>query len=138
MLFRSGDTSWTNYALSAWVDLTNLGGGLALLGRVVDSAHYYHLSIQRDGSGNPAWFLMKRDGDSWTLLGSGSLNYAAGTWVKLRLTMSGSTLRAEYSTDGTAFTVLGSATDTRYAAGKIGLRSWTAAAYFDEVLVQGV
>jgi hypothetical protein len=134
----AGDAAWTNYSVSAWVDLTSLDGGLALLGRVVDPTHYYHLSIQRDGSGNPAWLLMKRDGDSWTLLGSGSLSYAAGTWVRLRLTMSGSTLRAEASTDGTAFTLLGTATDGRYAAGKIGLRSWTAAAYFDEVLVQGV
>jgi hypothetical protein len=134
----AGDVSWTNYSVSAWVDLTNLSGGLALLGRVVDATHYYHLSIQRDASGNPAWLLMKRDGDSWTLLGSGSLSYTAGTWTKLRLTMAGSTLRAEVSADGTAFTLLGTATDGRYAAGKIGLRSWTAAAYFDEVLVQGV
>ena len=33
-------------------------------------------------------------------------------------------------------TLLGTATDTRYGSGRIGLRSWGPAAYFDELLVQ--
>jgi hypothetical protein len=134
----AGSTTWTDYAVAAWIDLATLSGGAGVLGRVGDSTHYYQLSVERDPSGQPAWSLQKRDGSTWTTLGTGSLTYTAGTWVRLRLTMTGTTLRAEASADGTAFTLLGTATDGRYAAGRIGLRSWGATGYFDEVLVQGV
>jgi hypothetical protein len=135
-LTLAGNAAWTDYAVAAWVNLTNLNGGLSVLGRVQDSTHYYELSIQRNANGQPAWFLTKRDGNTWTTLGSGTLAYSAGNWVRLRLTMSGNSLRAEMATDGTAFTLLSTATDTQYAAGRIGLRSWGVTAYFDEVLVQ--
>lgn len=134
----AGSTSWTDYSVSAWVNLSNLNGGAGVIGRVQDSTHYYHLAILRDAGGQPAWVLRKRDGSSWTTLASGSLAYTAGSWVRLRLTMSGSTIRAESSADGTTFTQLGTATDTGYTSGRIGLRSWTATAYFDEVVVQAV
>ena len=134
----AGSASWTDYSVAAWVNLASLNGGLSLLGRVQDSTHYYQLSIERGANGQPTWSLTKRDGNTWTTLGSGNISYAAGSWVRLRLTMTGNTLRAEASTDGTTFTLLGTATDGRYASGRIGLRSWGATAYFDEVLVQAV
>jgi hypothetical protein len=81
---------------------------------------------------------MKRDGSTWTTLATGSISYTAGTWLRMRLTMKGNTLTAESSTDGISYGVLGTATDGRYTSGKIGLRSWTVTAYFDEVLVQAV
>jgi hypothetical protein len=137
-LTLAGSATWTDYSVAAWVNLTNLTGGLSILGRVQDSTHYYELSIQRNASGQPAWFLSKRDGATWTTLATGTLAYTAGTWVRLRLTMAGSTVRAEMATDGTVFTLLGTATDTRYTSGGIGLRSWGVTAYFDEVLVQAV
>ena len=133
----AGNSSWTDYSVAAWVNLANLGGGISVLGRVVDATHYYQLSIQRNASGAPVWMLNKRDGNTWTTLASGAMTYSAGSWVRLRLTMSGSSLKAELSRDGTTFNLLGSATDTRYTAGRIGLRSWGATASFDEVLVQG-
>ncbi|HEX3149181.1 MAG TPA: PA14 domain-containing protein [Gemmataceae bacterium] len=133
----AGDATWTNYAVSAWVNLSNLNGGLSLLGRVVDTTHYYQLAIQRGTNGQPVWVLNKRDGGIWTTLATGAISYSSG-WIQLRLTMSGSSLRAESSLDGATFTQLGEATDTRYSSGRVGLRSWNAAAYFDDVLVQAV
>jgi PA14 domain len=133
----AGDPSWTDYSISAWVNLSNLGA-VAILGRVTDATHYYDLTIQRNSNGVPAWVLMKRDGNVWTTLASGALTYTAGSWVRLRLTMSGSSLTAEFSRDGTTFSLLGAATDTEYAAGKIGLRSSGSTASFDEVMVQAV
>jgi PA14 domain len=133
----AGDSTWTNYAVSAWVNLANLNGGLSLLGRVADATHYYQLALQRDATGNPVWTLSKRDGDIWTTLATGAIQYSSG-WIQLRLTMSGNTLKAESSVDGSSFTQLGTAVDGRYSTGRIGLRSWNAAAYFDDVLVQAV
>jgi pectate lyase len=134
----AGSTDWTNYSVASWVALTSLGGGASILGRVVDATHFYQLEIKRDASGQPGWFLIKRDGDAFVTLASGSLSYTAGTWLRLRLTMSGNTLRAESSMDGSTYTLLGTATDGSYAAGRIGLRAWFATAYFNDLLVQGV
>jgi len=81
---------------------------------------------------------MKRDGGARTTLAGGSLSYAAGTWLRLRLTMKSNTLMAESSTDGVSYTALGTATDGRYTSGRIGLRSWTVTACFVDVLAQAV
>jgi hypothetical protein len=127
--------TWTNYSVSAWANLTNLTGGISLLGRVVDSTHYYLLEIKPGQGGFVNWFLTKRD--AWSALSNGAFSYPPSGWLKLRLTMTGSSLRAESSVDGTTFTTHGTVTDTRYAAGRIGLRAWGSVAYFDDVLVQG-
>jgi hypothetical protein len=129
---------WTNYSLSAWVNLSNLTGGLAILGRAADSSHYYQLEVKRNSSGQPIWALSLRDGATVTTLASGSLSYTAGSWRRLRLTMNGATLTAESSTDGTNFNSLGTATDGRYGQGRVGLRAWGAAASFDDLLVQRI
>jgi hypothetical protein len=134
----AGNSAWTDYSVAAWVNLTSLSGGLSILGRVQDSTNYYQLSIQQGTSGQPTWSLMKRDGSTWTTLATGSISYSAGTWLRLRLTMKGTTLTAEMSTDGVSYTALGTAIDGQYTSGRIGLRSWTVTAYFDEVLVQAV
>jgi hypothetical protein len=132
----AGNTTWTNYAVSAWVNMANATGGVSLLGRVVDSTHYYLLEIKPTQAGTVNWFLTKRDGSAWTALANGRFNDPPGTWLNLRLTMTRSSLRAEMSANGTTYTTLGTATDTRFAAGRIGLRVWGSVAYFDDVLVQ--
>ncbi|MBO0700547.1 MAG: hypothetical protein J2P46_19275, partial [Zavarzinella sp.] len=137
-LALAGNPAWVNYSFAGWVNLSNLGGGASILGRVVDSTHYYELEVKRDANGNPGWFLIKRDGDNFVTLASGPLAYTAGTWLRLRLTMNGSTLTAESSLDGNTYTTLGTATDGSYATGRIGVRAWFATAYFNDVLVQGV
>jgi hypothetical protein len=132
----AGNTAWRDYSVAAWVNLSNLSGGVSLLGRVVDSTHYYLLEIKPGQGGLLNWFLTKRDGSTWSSLSNGRIAYTAGGWLRLRLTMTGSSLRAEASQNGTTFTTLGTATDTRFAAGRIGLRAWGSVAYFDDVLVQ--
>lgn len=134
----AGSTAWNNYSIAAWVNLADLGGGLSILGRVVDATHYYQLEIKRNAAGQAGWFLIKRDGNNWVELASGSLEYTPGTWLRLRLTLDGTNLRAESSVDGTTYSLLGSAVDGQYAAGRIGVRAWFTAAYFDDVLVQTV
>jgi hypothetical protein len=131
-------TSWTNSSVAAWVNLANPSGSLSLLGRVSDSTHYYLLSLRRNSSGQSSWFLESRDGSTWSTLASGTITYAAGTWVRLRLTMNGTTLRAESSADGNTFATLGTATNGRYASGRIGFRATNSPAYFDDAVVTGI
>jgi hypothetical protein len=134
----AGSPSWTNYSVAGWVALTSLGGGASLVGREVDAKHFYQLEVKADANGNPGWFLIKREGNNFTTLASGPLSYTAGTWLRLRLTMNGSTLTAESSVDGSTYTVLGTATDGGYTSGRIGVRAWFATAYFNDMLVQGL
>ena len=136
-LTLAGNSSWQNYSVAAWLNLANLDGGAGIVGRVVDSTHYYQLEIRRDAAGNPGWFLWKRDGNTWTQLAAGSLTYTAGTWIRLRLTMTGNSLKAEASMDGNNYAVLGTALDGGYFAGRFGLRAAQSGAYFNDVLVQG-
>jgi len=136
-LSLAGNPNWQNYSVAAWVNLANLDGGAGIVGRVVDSTHYYQLEIRRDATGNPGWFLWKRDGNTWVQLAAGSLAYTAGSWIRLRLSMTGSSLKAEASTDGINYTVLGSTLDGSYFAGRFGLRASQSAAYFNDLLVQG-
>jgi hypothetical protein len=136
-LSLAGSPTWQNYRVAAWVNLANLSGGLSLVSRVVDSTHYYQLEIKRSSAGQPGWFLIKRDGNNWVQLASGSLAYTAGTWLRLRLTTHGDTLRAEASTDGSTYTQLGTAVDGSYFAGRFGVRAWHANAYFNDLFVQG-
>jgi hypothetical protein len=103
----------------------------------VDSTHYYQLEIKRN-AGGAGWFLIKRDGNNWVQLASGSLDYSAGNWVRLRLSMNGNTLRAESSADGFTYSQLGNAVDGSYSAGRFGVRAWHAVAYFNDLLVQSM
>jgi hypothetical protein len=137
-LSLAGSAAWQNYSVAGWVSLLNLNGGASLVGRAQDATHYYQLEIKRDSSGNPGWFLVRRDGNDFVTLASGALAYTAGTWMRLRLSMNGSTLRAETSADGHTYTVLGTATDGSYHSGRFGVRSWNSTAYFNDMLVQGL
>ena len=137
-LSLAATASWSDYSTTMWVNLANMNGGLGILGRVTDSKHYYQLELKRNTSGQPSWFLNARDGTTWTQFASGSIAYTAGTWLQLRLTMVGNQLVAESSTNGTTYTQLGSATDSRYSTGRIGVRAFNSAAYFDDAVVQGV
>lgn len=130
-------SAWADYSMAAWVNLTDLNGGLGILGRVTDSKHYYQLELKHNSSGQPSWSINKRDGSTVTQLATGLLSYTAGSWLRFRLTLNGTTLKAEYSTDGTNYSTLGTATDARYSSGKVGLRAWNSAAYFDDAVVQG-
>ncbi|HVK13323.1 MAG TPA: hypothetical protein VM597_31505, partial [Gemmataceae bacterium] len=132
----AGDVAWSDYSVSAWVNLANAAGGLSLLGRVVDATHYYLLEIKPTATGMVNWFVTKRDGAVWTALANGRFADPPGTWLNLRLTMTGSSMKGEMSVDGSTFTTLGTATDTAFASGRIGLRVWGSVAYFDDVLVK--
>ena len=117
-LSLAATTNWTDYSFMTWVNLSNLSGGGGIVGRATDATHYYLLELKRDSSGRPAWFLESRDGATWKMLATGSISYSAGSWLRLKLTMRGTSLLAEASTDGNSFTTLGSAIDSRYTVGE--------------------
>ena len=126
----AGQSAWANYTLSAWVNTTDTVGSMGIVGRYLDANNYYGFAL----SGGQ-WKLYKNVAGVVTVLNSGTLTYAANTWYRLKLTMSGSALTAAWSTNGTNFTTLGTATDATFATGRIALRTSSVAGAFDDVLV---
>ncbi len=133
----AGSSSWRDYDVQSYVLLNDeSNSGVAILGRVQDATHFYQAELRHDESGNKMWFLWKNSGGTWTYLNSGFFTYNAGEYYLLRLSFTGSSIDAFVSTDwGTTFQWLGRGTDTEFAAGKIGVRSWGSPASFDNVEV---
>ena len=74
------------------------------------------------------------------MLASGPLSYTAGSWVYLSFTLSGSQLMAQMSpaSNSSNITTLGSAVDSTWSAGRVGLRAWGFAGWFAQALVVAV
>jgi alpha-L-arabinofuranosidase len=133
----AGSLAWRDYYVQAYVYLDNdAGSGVTILGRVQDATHFYQAELRQDDSGNKTWTLCKNSGGRWSYIGSGYFNYAARDYYLLRLSLVGSSIDVSISTDwGTSFQRLGGGSDTEFAAGKVGLRSWGSPARFDSVEV---
>ena len=132
-----GSSSWTNYAVQAYVRLDSTDAGAGLLARMQANNKFYELELGRDpSSGVQVWSIWKNNGGSWTKLTSGSYSFDTSSYYLLRLTVNGNTLSAAISTNwGSSFNTLGSATDSTFSSGYIGLRPRGAGAAFDVVKV---
>ena len=129
-------SSWTNYTVSADMLLEKAGyvelqGRVGTQGRTPKQLNAYFLRVADTG----AWSIIRSDGvPSETVLASGT-GTALGTnaWHTLALAFTGSTITA--TVDGVR---LGSATDTAYAAGQVGIAtSQFLTAQFDNLSIVG-
>ncbi|MFI5935532.1 LamG-like jellyroll fold domain-containing protein [Actinoplanes sp. NPDC051494] len=124
----AGDTTWTNYTVSARVKPLSFGSGgfVGLLARANSATTFYRLALL---PGNQAQLQAVNSG-SVTVLGTSSRTVATGTWYTLGLTVSGTTVSG--TIDGAA---VGSASSSIVAGGRIGLQTGYATAGFDDVTV---
>jgi Glycosyl hydrolase family 59/Ricin-type beta-trefoil lectin domain-like/Concanavalin A-like lectin/glucanases superfamily len=115
-----GDLSWSDYKVSADT-LMEQAGAVQLLGRVetqqpfaVAGINDYYLQLSSTG----AWSIVKNTTSATTTTLTSGTVAAPGTntWHNLALTFTGSTITA--AIDGVT---VGSATDTSYATGQVGL-----------------
>ena len=137
----AGSAGWKDYHVDADVypDGNPGHGGAAVIGRVVDATHFYELELKQNlnGSGQLMWYIAKYDGNRWTELAGAPFGTRSLNAYQLRLAFLGNRITAyvAYNLSG-VYEPLGGAVDSSYAAGKIGLRSWTTtAASFDRVRV---
>ena len=115
-----GDLSWTNYTVS--VDaMMRQAGAVQLMARVntqrpfsVSGIKAYYLQLSSSG----AWSIVRNTyNGTLTTLASGTVAApGTGTWEHLALTANGSTLTAAING-----TTVGSASDSSYGAGQVGL-----------------
>jgi glucose/arabinose dehydrogenase len=127
-LATAGSPAWTNYEVEAWAvpGSATRGGGVELVGRFVDTSHFYQLELRNFGS--PVWAIVKKSDGAWITLASGPFSYLAGQYYHLRLVLNGASLTAYSTTLPDDFSAasekkLGSATDRAYTAGSIGVRA---------------
>jgi hypothetical protein len=115
-----GNLGWTNYTVAADT-LIEQAGSVDLLGRVGTQHSFgpagineYYLQVSNTG----AWSIVRNNtGDTLTTLASGTVAaLGTGTWHHLALTFDGSAITA--AIDGKT---VGSATDSTYGSGMIGL-----------------
>ncbi|MEN3610985.1 hypothetical protein AAH979_15680 [Plantactinospora sp. ZYX-F-223] len=126
---RTGDPSWTDYAVSAQVRPNALGtarSSIGLLARVQSNTSHYYLNLR----GNSQLELGKLVSGRVTVLASAPVTAAIGGWQTLRLALRGDHLVGQLGT------VSVTATDGQFASGRIGLATSYATGWFDDVLVE--
>jgi hypothetical protein len=115
-----GDLSWSNYTVTCDV-LLEQAGSVQILGRVGTQQGFtpaninaYYLQISNTGS----WSILKNaSGGSFTTLKSGTTTaLGTNTWHTVSLGFQGSTITAQING-----TTLGTATDSSYSAGQVGI-----------------
>ncbi|SEC59840.1 O-Glycosyl hydrolase [Amycolatopsis tolypomycina] len=133
-----GNVAWSNYTLNVDALLEKSGGYVELIGHAgaqdtgnQGAMNAYYLRVSDTG----AWSIRRNNtSQQITTLRSGTTSaLGTGTWHKLSLGFSGSTITA--SVDGT---VLGTVTDGTFPAGQVGIgTSVGETAQFDNLAVAG-
>lgn len=126
---QAGQASWTNYAVQVRAQPTAFNGSnrfVAVLGRAQSMTSYYYLALRSNNTVE----LKKLAAGTSTTLAAAPTPVAVGTAYTLRLEMSGTALRGWVNGS-----VLVSASDGQFAAGRAGLATFNASAVFDDVLV---
>lgn len=121
----TGNSSWTNYFVSAKVKITDDNTVAGVLGRYTSGGDYYMLRLNKSTSKVE---LYKKVDATFTLLGSKTFTIINETWNYLKLVMNGSTLQGYVN--GQLYMDI---TDSTIGSGRIGLRTVNGMAQFDEV-----
>ena len=127
---QTGDTAWTDYTVRARVKPTAFATparSAGITARSTSTSNYYALVLTGSGAAQ----LQRVAGGTVTTLGSAAVGATTGTWYDLALRVTGSTLAG--SVNGAQVV---QATDTTFAAGRVGLATAYAAATFDDVVVE--
>ena len=125
----AGSTAWTDYAMQARIKPTGYNGAnrhAGLIVRAQSSSSYYALVVTSTG----AVQLLKRASGAPVVLATSGATVPVGSWATLRLDATGSTLTG-YVNGALAV----QATESSFAAGRIGLATSYASASFDDVEV---
>jgi pectate lyase len=126
----AGSSTWTNYSYQGTITwLQSYGGSLSLMARVQDDNHFYFFGYS---AADGAWFIARKDGPGVTTMlavGAPFTAYYNQDYV-VQVNLSGNSLSLYV---GGVLQV--SATDSKYASGKIGFTGTWAVGTLDNVTV---
>jgi pectate lyase len=126
---QAGTLTWTDYATQARVKPLAFNGSgryAAVVSRAQNMTNFYYLALTNGGQ----VVLGKRVGGGPTTLASAPLAVTTGTWYTLRLEAFGTNLRG-FVNGGQVV----SASDSSFAAGRVGFSTYFASASFDDLEV---
>lgn len=130
-LITAGD-SWTDYVLEAKMKMPITNANAGILFRVIDSDNYY---MYRINSAAKKLELYKCVNGALTSVSSASFTATANNWYTVKAVVKGNTIKGyvdgELKTEWTN-------PETELTAGKIGLRTTTLSAVFDDVAVTAI
>ena len=126
-LTTAGDTGWGDVTAQADVYPESTTGGAAMLFRVQNSNKFYQMELKTSG-GVKKLAIWKNNSGSWSQVAEWNYTWTNNTWYTLKIVTSGGSLTA--FVNGTQ---VGTATDSTWTTGGIGLRTDTMAAQFDNV-----
>jgi pectate lyase len=125
----AGSTSWTNYSVQARVKPLAFSGTTPFVGigaRTASNTQFYRLALLSTNRVE----LQAVNGSSVTVIGAVNQTVSTGTFVTLRIDVSGTTISG--FVNGTR---IASGTNSALSAGRISLQTFHATASFDDVLV---
>jgi hypothetical protein len=138
-LTLAGPTSWKDYQIQATVRIQDdRYGAVGVVAHAERSHHYFEFVIGKNKDGIKSWFIRQRKNHSWNVLAVGAFDYQYDIPYVLRFYLRDTEMSASVSYDGGAsFTLLGAAAarPDAWKHGRIGLVSYGAAAWFDDVSV---
>jgi pectate lyase len=127
----SGSTAWNDYSVEARVKPLSFNGAsrfMAIYGRFTDTNNSYYITLR---NGN-ILEIKKLVAGTAILITAKTYPVSVGTWYKLKLEMTGSTLKA-YVNDALEL----AATDTALSSGKAAIGMSYSTGQFDDVNVSG-
>jgi hypothetical protein len=125
----AGSSTWANQTVTAQIKPLSFKGTdrfAALFARLKDTNNYYFVTLRSSGKIE----IEKLVSGSVTVLASKSFIVSTNTWYKVQFSVIGSTLQL-YVNDILQL----SATDTKFAAGKVGVGTYYSTAEFDNLTV---
>ena len=140
-LAYAGNPNWSNYSISARVNIVDdRQGPVGLVGRGDSDHYYFELVLGRNEKGEKTWSIRERLSHRWNTLATGPYDYKFGTPVVLRLSFRGRLVTGWVSNNGgRSFGTLGEAdvNPSRWQIGRAGLVTYGGLASFDDVTVTG-
>ncbi|NOU69392.1 cellulase family glycosylhydrolase [Paenibacillus sp. LMG 31461] len=125
----AGQSSWTDYRIEAKAKMDQTKGRIGLVARFVDYNNYY--SMTYESYTQKVYISKVQNGNITDLAVSAAITpLAAGTYHTLGFTVIGNTLQAYVNGQ-----LLAMATDSAFAAGKIGVYTHLSKGYFDDIAV---
>ncbi len=131
-----GRLTWTDYSIQSWVRIptaTTADCYIGIVTRAQDFNNCFALRLTQ-ASGVKNWTLAKKKNGVWTWVNGGNYSWAFNTWYMLRVVVSGRDFNCQVSTDGIAWTNLGTFKDYDFVSGKVGVVGNTIGE-FDDVRV---
>jgi galactosylceramidase len=136
-----GDTTWTNYDVSADVSVEDATGWASLMGRVNSTGDgywatpsAYYMTLTQAGAWTFNTVMLSGTTSTVKQLSSGQATLSAGSWHNLKISFSGTAIKG--SVDGTQ---VFSITDSTFKSGSVGLGTLAGTtALFDNLIVNTV